>query len=84
MTRPATHPSLDRLMAAQVLPRVAFGCVDARRATALMGRLFAAPHADYGTEYPRIFREFLGHFLDNDPSIRSRMISIGAAIIQVR
>lgn len=52
------------------------------RAVALLGRLFAAAHAEYGQEYPRIFREFLGRFKDKEPAIRSQLVGIGAAIMQ--
>ncbi len=52
------------------------------RAVALLGRLFAASHTDYGHEYPRIFREFLGRFKDKDANIRAQAVGIGAAIIQ--
>ncbi|TFJ85174.1 hypothetical protein NSK_003597 [Nannochloropsis salina CCMP1776] len=52
------------------------------RAVALFGRLFAALHADYGNEYPRIFREFLGRFKDKDASIRAQVLGIGAVIMQ--
>jgi hypothetical protein len=52
------------------------------RSVALLGRLFAATHAEYGLEYPRIFREFLGRFKDKEPAIRSQLVGIGAAIMQ--
>lgn len=52
------------------------------RAVALLGRLFAATHAEYGQEYPRIFREFLGRFKDKEPALRSQLVGIGAAIMQ--
>lgn len=52
------------------------------RAVALLGRLFAATHAEYGLEYPRIFREFLGRFKDKESAIRSQLVGIGAAIMQ--
>lgn len=50
--------------------------------TALLGRLFASQHADYGREYPKIFREFLGRFKDKESKIRQQMISIGVVILQ--
>jgi hypothetical protein len=50
---------------------------------ALLGRLFSASHADYGEEYQRIFREFLGRFVDKEANIRSQMLGIGAFIVQV-
>ena len=56
-----------------------FGCVDN---TALLGRLFAAAHADYGSEYPRIFREYLGRFKDKEATIRAQAVGIGAVIMQ--
>ncbi len=52
------------------------------RSVALLGRLFAAAHAEYGLQYPRIFREFLGRFKDKEPAIRAQLVGIGAAIMQ--
>jgi len=52
------------------------------RAVALLGRLFAASHADYGHDYPRIFREFLGRFKDKEAAIRAQAVGIGAVIMQ--
>jgi hypothetical protein len=51
--------------------------------SALLGRLFAAPAAEYGVTYHRIFREFLGRFRDKEAIIRSQMIGIGAYILEV-
>ena len=52
------------------------------RAVALLGRLFAASHVDYGHDYPRIFREFLGRFKDMEAAIRAQAVGIGAIIMQ--
>lgn len=49
-------------------------------AIALMGRLFASSHADYGHEFMKNFREFLGRFRDLSKDIRLQMIQVSAII----
>eukprot|EP00644_Phytophthora_capsici_P003390 jgi/Phyca11/549021/estExt2_Genewise1Plus.C_PHYCAscaffold_310025 len=43
-------------------------------AIALMGKLFASSHADYGHQYMKNFRDFLGRFRDASKEIRLQMI----------
>lgn len=87
-TRPINHPTqINPGVMLYIFPNVAIqlGAEDEglrARAVALLGRLFAATHAEYGQEYPRIFREFLGRFKDKEPAIRSQLVGIGAAIMQ--
>lgn len=49
-------------------------------AIALMGRLFASSHADYGHEFMKNFREFLGRFRDLSKDIRLQMVQVSAII----
>ena len=51
-------------------------------AIALMGRLFASSHADYGSEFLKNFRDFLGRFRDRAKDIRLQMIQVGAIILE--
>lgn len=51
-------------------------------AIALMGRLFASSHADYGHQYMKNFRDFLGRFRDVSKEIRLQMIQVCAIIWQ--
>ncbi|CAN0459073.1 unnamed protein product, partial [Discosporangium mesarthrocarpum] len=39
------------------------------RAITALGRLFASPHAEYGVEFPRNWRDFLGRFKDVEPKV---------------
>ncbi|CAH0484648.1 unnamed protein product [Peronospora farinosa] len=45
-------------------------------AIALMGKLFASSHADYGHQYMKNFCEFLGRFRDASKDIRLQMIQV--------
>ncbi|KAH9129963.1 hypothetical protein LEN26_000107 [Aphanomyces euteiches] len=51
-------------------------------AIALMGRLFASSHADYGAQYMKNFREFLGRFRDVKKEIRLQMVQVCSIIAQ--
>ncbi|CAM9264954.1 unnamed protein product, partial [Choristocarpus tenellus] len=51
------------------------------RAITALGRLFASQYADYGVEFPRNWRDFLGRFKDVEPQIRSSMVMIGVTIL---
>lgn len=51
-------------------------------AVALMGRLFASSHADYGHQYMKNFRDFLGRFRDVSKEIRLQMIQVCAIVWQ--
>ncbi|ETW00966.1 hypothetical protein H310_06611 [Aphanomyces invadans] len=51
-------------------------------AIALMGRLFASSHADYGAQYLKNFREFLGRFRDVKKEIRLQMITVCSIVAQ--
>ncbi|OQR92325.1 sister chromatid cohesion protein PDS5 [Achlya hypogyna] len=51
-------------------------------AIALMGRLFASSHADYGAQYLKNFREFLDRFRDVDKRVRLQMLQVCAIIFQ--
>jgi sister-chromatid-cohesion protein PDS5 len=44
------------------------------RAVKLLGRLFASSSADYGEQFARSFREFLGRFVDVAISVRMEMV----------
>ncbi|CAI5738501.1 unnamed protein product [Hyaloperonospora brassicae] len=49
-------------------------------AVALMGKLFASPHTDFGHQYMKNFREFLGRFRDASKEIRMQMIQVCVTI----
>ncbi|RHZ38691.1 hypothetical protein DYB26_005759 [Aphanomyces astaci] len=51
-------------------------------AIALMGRLFASSHADYGHQYLKNFREFLGRFRDVKKEIRLQMVTVCSIVAQ--
>jgi sister chromatid cohesion protein PDS5 len=51
------------------------------KAIRLLGRLFASPHADYGVQFARNFRDFLGRFVDIADDVRLEMIDCGFMII---
>lgn len=51
-------------------------------AVALLGRLFASSHADYGHAYVATFRDFLGRFRDASKEIRLQMVQVGAIVWQ--
>jgi len=46
-----------------------------------MGRLFVSNLADYGSEYPRIFREFLGRLVDKEAQVRAQMVGIAVVLL---
>ncbi len=52
------------------------------RAVKLLGRLFASQQAEYGTEFARNFREFLGRFLDRSAAVRLEMVECGSLIMK--
>lgn len=49
-------------------------------AVKLMGRLFASRAADYGQQFPKSFRDFLGRFRDASKEIRMLMVHAGALV----
>jgi len=49
-------------------------------AIALMGKLFASSHADYGHQYTKNFRDFLGRFRDASKEIRLQMVQVSVSI----
>ncbi|KAE8979653.1 hypothetical protein PR002_g24358 [Phytophthora rubi] len=49
-------------------------------AIALMGKLFASSHADYGHLYMKNFRDFLGRFRDASKEIRLQMIAVSTPV----
>ncbi|KAF1786762.1 HAD-like domain [Phytophthora cactorum] len=49
-------------------------------AIALMGKLFASSHADYGHQYMKNFRDFLGRFRDASKEIRLQIIQVSVPI----
>ncbi|KAL4114468.1 hypothetical protein PRIC2_014405 [Phytophthora ramorum] len=49
-------------------------------AIALMGKLFASSRADYGSQYMKNFRDFLGRFRDASKEIRLQMIQASVPI----
>lgn len=51
------------------------------KAIRLLGRLFASPHAEYGVQFARNFRDFLGRFVDISDDVRLEMIDCGFMII---
>ena len=52
------------------------------KAVKLLGRLFASTYADYGTEFSRNFREFVGRFVDVSSAVRLEMVDCSALIIK--
>jgi len=48
----------------------------------LLGALFASLHANYGLDFPRNFRDFLGRFSDVSVNVRLEMVDNGALIIK--
>jgi sister-chromatid-cohesion protein PDS5 len=53
-----------------------------QNAVKLLGQLFASPHAEYGVEYKKNFRDFLGRFLDVSVAVRLEMVESGALIMK--
>jgi sister-chromatid-cohesion protein PDS5 len=51
------------------------------KAVKLLGQLFSSPHAEYGSEYARNFRDFLGRFVDVSSEVRLEMVVSGGAIL---
>ena len=51
------------------------------KAIRLLGRLFASPHAEYGVQFSRNFRDFLGRFVDISEELRLEMIDHGFMIM---
>ena len=52
------------------------------KAVKLLGRLFASPHAEYGVEFTRNFRDFLGRFVDVSSQVRLEMVESGYLIMK--
>lgn len=52
------------------------------RAVKLLGKLFASPHAEFGQQFTRNFRDYLGRVVDVSPSIRLEVLSSCAIIMQ--
>ena len=52
------------------------------KAVKLLGRLFASQHAEYGKEFTRNFREFLGRFVDMDAEVRVEMVECCSLIMK--
>ncbi|GMF56697.1 unnamed protein product [Phytophthora fragariaefolia] len=49
-------------------------------AIGLMGKLFSSSHADYGHQYMKSFRDFLGRFRDASKEIRLQMVQVSTPI----
>ena len=52
------------------------------KAVKLLGKLFASQHADYGSEFHRNFKDFLGRFVDVSAAIRLDMVDSCSAIMK--
>lgn len=52
------------------------------KAVKLLGRLFASQLAEYGTEFSKNFRDFLGRFVDVSVAVRLEMIDNAALILK--
>lgn len=52
------------------------------KAVKLLGRLFASQYANYGTDFSRNFREFLGRFVDVSSQVRLEMVDCGSLIMK--
>ena len=52
------------------------------KAVKLLGKLFASQHADYGSEFHRNFKDFLGRFVDVSAAVRLDMVDSCAAIMK--
>ena len=52
------------------------------KAVKLLGRLFASQLADYGSEFSKNFKEFLGRFGDVSVSVRLEVVDCAALIIR--
>ncbi|OQS02392.1 sister chromatid cohesion protein PDS5 [Thraustotheca clavata] len=77
------NPSLLLYVLPNVCLQLQVDDLDTRsNAIALMGRLFASSHADYGAQYMKNFRDFLGRFRDKKKEIRLQMVQVCAIIAQ--
>jgi sister-chromatid-cohesion protein PDS5 len=54
------------------------------RAVMLLGQLFASPHADYGAEFPRNLKDFLGRAGDISTNIRLEVVNACSLIVQYK
>ena len=52
------------------------------KAVKLLGKLFASQHADYGSEFHRNFKDFLGRFVDVSAVIRLEMVDSCSAVMK--
>ncbi len=52
------------------------------KAVKLLGRLFASTYAEYGAEFSRNFKEFVGRFVDVSTIVRLEMVDSSALIIR--
>jgi sister-chromatid-cohesion protein PDS5 len=76
------NPSLLFYVLPNVCLQLQVDDVDTRaHAIAVMGRLFSSSHADYGSQYMKNFREFLGRFRDVDKRIRLQMVHVAKMIL---
>ncbi|KDO22566.1 hypothetical protein SPRG_12546 [Saprolegnia parasitica CBS 223.65] len=77
------NPSLLLYVLPNVCLQLQVDDLDTRsNAIALMGRLFASSHADYGSQYLKNFREFLDRFRDVKKEVRLQMVQVCAIIAQ--
>ncbi|EQC35601.1 hypothetical protein, variant [Saprolegnia diclina VS20] len=77
------NPSLLLYVLPNVCLQLQVDDLDTRsNAIALMGRLFASSHADYGAQYLKNFRDFLDRFRDVKKDIRLQMVQVCAIIAQ--
>ena len=52
------------------------------KAVKLLGQLFASQHAEYGSEFHRNFKDFLGRFVDVSAAVRLEMVDNCAVIMK--
>lgn len=52
------------------------------KAVKLLGRLFASPYAEYGAEFPKNFRDYLGRFIDLAPAVRLEVVDCSSLIMK--
>jgi sister-chromatid-cohesion protein PDS5 len=52
------------------------------KAVKLLGRLFYSPHAEYGEDFSRNFKDYLGRFVDVSAEVRLEMVVSGGLIMK--
>ena len=52
------------------------------KAVKLLGQLFSSPHAEYGSEFHRNFKDFLGRFVDVSSAVRLEMVDSCSMIMK--